>query len=107
MYFLPKDYVGIYIDIYSTKNLTEFTKLFVSAAVGAADTPLEKTLSTIAKAGVVAEPNSAEFLSACALSGSSVRSSLADLRERDLVYKTDAGYVVYDRLLGEWLRVRP
>ena len=66
----------------------------------------KKLLPAIAKAGVVAEPNSAEFLSACALSGSSVRSSLADLRERDLVYKTDSGYVVYDRLLGEWLKTR-
>ena len=66
----------------------------------------KKLLPAIAKSGVVAEPNSAEFLSACALSGSSVRSSLADLRERDLVYKTDSGYVVYDRLLGEWLKTR-
>ena len=37
---------------------------------------------------------------------SSVRSALAVLLDKDLVYRTETGYVVYDRLFGEWLRAR-
>lgn len=66
-----------------------------------------KLLPTIARIGVVSEPTSVEFLSTCALSASSVRSSLADLRARDLVYKTERGYCVYDRLFGLWLKTFP
>ena len=35
---------------------------------------------------------------------SSVRSALKVLLDKDLVYRTETGYVVYDRLFGEWLR---
>ena len=37
---------------------------------------------------------------------SSVRSALEVLLDKDLVYRTETGYVVYDRLFGEWLRAR-
>lgn len=63
-----------------------------------------KLLPAIARAGIVAEPTSADFLATCALSASSVRSALVDLRARDLVYKNEKGYCVYDRLLGLWLK---
>ena len=35
---------------------------------------------------------------------SSVKSSLKTLIERELVYETDNGYIIYDRFMGEWLR---
>ena len=35
---------------------------------------------------------------------SSVSSSLKTLIERELVYETDNGYIIYDRFMGEWLR---
>ena len=66
----------------------------------------KKLLSAIAAAHVVAEPTSRAFLLACGLSASSVRSSLADLCARELVYKSNAGYLVYERLFGEWLATR-
>lgn len=66
-----------------------------------------KLLPAIAKAGVVEAPTSRQFLRQCALSASSVRSALAELRERDIVYKTERGYIVYERLFGEWLRDIP
>ena len=33
----------------------------------------------------------------------SVKAALKSLADADLVYRTDAGYIVYDRLFGIWL----
>ena len=50
---------------------------------------------------------SGEFLQKHHLSAtSSVRSALKVLSHNDLVYRTENGYVVYDRIFGEWLRTR-
>ena len=46
---LPSDVKCVYLDIYALKNLTEFSRAFASAVVGALDTPIEKTLSSVAK----------------------------------------------------------
>jgi uncharacterized protein len=64
----------------------------------------KKLLPAIAAARVVAEPTAQSFLADCGLSASSVRSSLADLCVRELVYKSSEGYLVYERLFAEWLR---
>lgn len=61
-------------------------------------------LLTISKVGIVKRPTAAEFLQDCKLSASSVRSALAELCERELVYKGENGYIVYDRTFGEWLK---
>lgn len=62
-------------------------------------------LRAIARAGCVASPTSAAFLSEQGLkSASTVSSALKQLSVNELIYKTDAGYVVYDRLFGEYLR---
>ena len=37
-------------------------------------------------------------------SHSTVRSALSDLISNDLLYRSDCGYVVYDRLFGIWIR---
>ena len=34
---------------------------------------------------------------------STIRSAAAKLAERDLIYRTERGYVVYDRFFGAWL----
>ena len=58
----------------------------------------------VAADGCVASPTSGEFLSRHGFkSHSTVRSALADLVDNDLLYRTDDGYVVYDRLFGIWL----
>lgn len=67
----------------------------------------QRLLPRIAAARVVAEPTAQAFLSACGLSASSVRSALSDLCARELVYRSEAGYLVYERLFGEWLRKLP
>ena len=62
-------------------------------------------LRAIAERRVVAEPNSADFLSMPGLPGAStVRAALKDLDGKDIIYRSEAGWIVYDRLFGEWLR---
>ena len=46
---MPKEYVGVYLDIFAARNLAEFAKSFASAVVGSLDTPLEKTMATVAR----------------------------------------------------------
>ena len=46
---LPKDVVAIYVDIYSTTDLSEFTQMFASAVLGALDTVAEKALAAIGR----------------------------------------------------------
>ncbi len=65
-------------------------------------------LAAIARTGSVREPTSASFLSANGLKvASTVRAALKDLSRKDLVYKSDDGWIVYDRLFAEWLRALP
>ena len=45
---MPKEYVGVYLDIFALKNLAEFARAFATAVVGAIDTPAEKAMSMIA-----------------------------------------------------------
>lgn len=61
-------------------------------------------LRAVASDGCVAAPTSGDFLSRHGFaSHSTVRSALNDLVSNDLLYQTDSGYVVYDRLFGIWL----
>ena len=65
----------------------------------------QELVVAVARNGVVPEPTSADFLSANGLRGAStVRAALKDLVGKDLVYKTDIGWIVYDRLFAEYLR---
>ena len=46
---LPDEYATIYVDIYSTTNLNEFTQAFASAVVGTLDTTVDKALTAIGR----------------------------------------------------------
>lgn len=62
-------------------------------------------LRAIANALVVPMPTSGAFVASSGLrAASSVAFALKDLKNRDLVYETDSGWTVYDRLFGIWLR---
>lgn len=64
-----------------------------------------RLLRGIASAGVVDELQSSAFLAGCGgMAPSSAASALESLLDRDLVYRTEAGYVVYDRFFGLWLQ---
>ncbi len=63
-------------------------------------------LRAVAADRVVAEPMSAEFGRKYGLrAASSIRFALDSLLNDELLYKREDGYVVYDRLFAEWLRL--
>lgn len=67
-----------------------------------------RLLKAIAKSGCVKEINSGDFVAAYKLrAASSVNSALKRLIDREMVYKTPDGYIVYDRFLAVWLRQQP
>jgi len=64
----------------------------------------KRLLPALARRKCVKSPTAADFLQEAGLSASSVRSALADLTDRDIVYRSEAGYLIYERFFGEWLR---
>ena len=66
-----------------------------------------KLLNATAHEGHASAPNSGQFIARYRLtSASSVSSSLKSLTDKELVYKSPAGYQVYDRFFGLWLSRR-
>ena len=62
-------------------------------------------LKAIARAEIVEQPLGNEFIKRFELpSASSIKSALKVLVDKDLVYQTAQGYIVYDRFLGLWLK---
>ena len=63
-----------------------------------------RLLRAVAREGTVREPQSGEFVARHALrAASSVKTSLGMLLDKQLLYRDERGYRVYDRLLGEYL----
>ena len=69
-------------------------------------TPSEKAiLAAVAKEGVVKEISGKAFIAKYDLpSPSTVRSAVENLVSRDLLYRDQRGYSVYDRIFAQWLR---
>lgn len=66
-----------------------------------------RLLKAIASEGCVKEILSGDFIARHRLkAASSVNSAIKKLVSSEMVYKTEAGYIVYDRFMGEWLRNR-
>ena len=64
-----------------------------------------RLLKAIAKEGCVKEVLAGDFISTYGLrAASSVNAALKKLLENELVCQTADGYIIYDRLMGEWLR---
>lgn len=67
-----------------------------------------RLLRAIAHEGCVKEILSGDFISKHKLrAASSVSASLKKLIEKELVYQTEKGYIVYDRFMNDWLRKLP
>ena len=65
----------------------------------------QKILAALARERKVPKPTSAGFLAGGHLGGAStVRAALRDLEKKDLVYKDDGGWMVYDFLFADYLR---
>ena len=61
-------------------------------------------MKAIGREGVVEAISSGDFIRRHRLpAASTIRSAAAKLKERDLIYRTDGGYVIYDRFFGAWL----
>lgn len=66
-----------------------------------------RLIESIASEGCVKEIYAGEFISKYKLTGaSSVSASLTKLEENEIVYKSENGYIIYDRFMSEWLRKR-
>lgn len=62
----------------------------------------------VAREGRVAAPNSGGFIKRHGLkTPSSVNTALKSLLEKELIYKSADGYMVYDRFMGLWLQSLP
>jgi len=67
-----------------------------------------RVLKAIAKERRVKEINSGDFIARYGLkAASSVNTALKRLIDRELVYKTPDGYMVYDHFMAIWLRQQP
>ncbi len=64
-----------------------------------------RLLKAIAIEGIVREPNSSLFIRTHNLkTSSSVQRAIQFLSDEEYIYKTDQGYIVYDRFFGMWLK---
>lgn len=64
-----------------------------------------RLVKAIAKERIVAEINAGSFISKYRLkAASSVNSALRPLIKTEMVYRTEAGYIIYDRFFAIWLR---
>lgn len=68
-------------------------------------TPAEQSLmKAIGREGEVKAISAGDFIGRNRLpAASTIRSAAAKLAERDIIYRTERGYVVYDRFFGAWL----
>ncbi len=67
-----------------------------------------RLMKAIAKEGVVKEINSGEFIARHRLkAASSVNTSLRKLLDKEMIYRSPEGYIVYDRLMAIWLKRLP
>ena len=65
----------------------------------------QSILKAVGREGTVESISAGDFIRRNTLpAASTVRSAAAKLKERDLLYRTDSGYVVYDRFFGTWLK---
>ena len=67
-----------------------------------------RLIKAIAKERIVPEFYDGSFISKYKLkAASSVNSALRTLTKMEMVYRTEAGYIVYDRFFAIWLRQQP
>lgn len=61
-------------------------------------------LKAMGREGIVKAVSGCDFIRRNRLpAASTIRSAVKKLEERDLIYRTESGYVVYDRFFSAWL----
>lgn len=84
--------------------ITEFVYMYQNLMAAYSANSI-KLIKAIAKEHLVKEINSGEFIAQYKLkAASSVNTTLKKLVHNELVYKSDDGYIVYDRFMAIWLR---
>ena len=95
------------VDYAISEIIAEFTSVYESLLTAYSASNV-KLLRAIAKEGCVKEINSGRFISKYDLKAtSSVNTSLKKMVDKELVYKSQAGYIVYDRFMAIWLQSLP
>ncbi len=89
---------------YAIKELLEENTYAYQELMNAYSDVQVNLLRAIAKEKIVAQINSGEFISKYKLkTASSVNRALQKMIDNELIYKTEKGYIVYERFLGLWL----
>ena len=92
------------VDRTITMLVEENTPAYQTLASLLPDKQLE-LMKAIAADDIVAAPTNGDFIRRHNLkAASSVSSALKALADKELIYKTERGYMVYDRLMSLWLR---
>ena len=104
LYGYGKEINNLDIVFYAIRELLEENRYGYQELMNAYSVVQVHLLKAVAKERVVAQINSGDFISKYRLkNSSSVHRALKKLIENELIYKSEKGYVVYDRFLGLWL----
>ena len=91
----------------AVKSLVENRNLVFLDLLNSQSEASKAVLRAVAEEDVVAQPTGKAFLSGHSLGAASTISSVvANLVDHELLYKTEKGYVVYDRLFALWMKRR-
>jgi DNA-binding transcriptional ArsR family regulator len=90
--------------IYAIQELLEENTYSYQELLNAYSSVQVNLLRSIAKEKIVTKINSGDFISKYKLKNpSSVSRALKKLIDNELIYKSEKGYIIYDRFLGLWL----
>lgn len=104
LYEYREDIISNDLVNYSIRELLEENAYSYQELLNAYSAVQVNLLRAVAKEKIVPQINSGDFISGYRLkNASSVSRSLSKLIENELIYKTEKGYVVYDRFLSIWL----
>lgn len=93
---------------YALSEIVDESTYPYETLVGTLTSSNVKLLKAIAKEGIVKEINAGGFIQKYKLkAASSINASLKKLLDKELVYKAENGYIVYDRFMAIWLRQQP
>ena len=88
----------------AVEDLVESRSLEYADLLNSQNDASQALLRGMAADGAVPEPTSGAFLARAGIRAvSTAKSALDNLRRLDLVYHSPRGWIVYDRLFGEWL----
>lgn len=91
---------------FALKSILEENEYFYQMFLRAYSKGSVSLLKAVAKEKYVKEITSSSFIHKYSLSAaSSVQSAVKKLMDDEVLYRTDKGYMVYDRFLGEYLRL--